>query len=742
MRQLSEAGCGPAALAAVLRFHRVNVPLTMLERWAGTDCDGTTLAGLVVAAEKAGCAAEAIRTDVGSLAELNLPAVAHVFRDSGAHYVAFLRVERNGDVLIADPGAGRLVRWSRQELTARWSGVLLLVSPPLHRKSCGQPTDPASLRVLLAGSWRRLTVAAGMAVGATLAALLPPLYLQRLIDRVIVAGQGGMLAPLVIGFLGLTVLQCLAQVGREWTVATTGRQLDEGLQQNFTAHLLRVPMAFHLNTQIGDIFARFNENSRIRGLLTGVGLGALLDTLLLATGAVVLVRYSWSLALVVVIAVPAFFLLARHFGPRLRQVRRQAADAASVVGSHLSSLGYGIGVIKAFCAERMVASRMNSALAVFHGTLLRASLTGTAMAAMSLMMVGLATGTTICVGGRQVLAGTMTLGEFVGFFGVLGVLFGPLQRLTDTLNLFEEGMVARERVAEIYAVEPEQTRDDLPAAPLLTQELLLDGVSFGYRRGHWVLDDLSLRIPAGATVGLVGPSGCGKTTLLLLLLRFVVPVRGSLLLDGVDVGEYDLASYRRQFALVPQDCYLSPGSVRDNIVFGREAADGPWLDEVIAAAGLREVVERLPMGLDTQVGEGGTMLSGGERQRVAIARALYGRPRVLLLDEPTSALDSITELSLLRSLEAMTAGTTVVVASHRASTVWKCDIVVALDHGKAAEVGSRAELLASRGLFFSLVKEQMPFLVQLDGGDRVVPQSHCVAAIGFGGRSADDTGLE
>ncbi len=709
VRQLSESGCGPAALASVLRAHAFKVPLAVLERWAGTDEEGTTLAGLLVAAEKAGCTAEAVRTDHSGLAALRLPAVAVVRRDTGPHYVAFIRVERGGGVLVADPGGGRLVRWSAADLAVHWDGVLLLISPPADRRALRRPPDPSSSRLLLKRSWQRLALAAGMAIAATLLSLAPPLYLQLLIDRVIVANRGRLLGPLVLGFLGLAAVQCLAQLGRDWVAAATARRLDEGLQEEFTGHLLRVPMAFHLSTQVGDIFARFNETSRIRGLLTGVGLTVVLDAVLLLSGFVLLLRYSPSLAVVAMAAAPLFVFLGRRFGPRIKELRREAADAGSRVGTHLTDLGYGIGVIKAFSAEEMVAKRMRGSLTALHGALFRASLAGATMSALGLAVVGLTTATATWIGGREVLAGDLTLGELVGFFGVLGVVLGPLQRMTDTISSFEEGMVAQDRVAEIFAVEPEQGAADRPQAPPLTRELALDRVSFAYRRGQWVLDGLSLQIPAGTAVGLVGPSGCGKTTLLSVLLRFVVPARGRLLLDGADVAGFDLASYRRQLALVPQDCYLTAGTIRDNIVFSRDPADPRWLDEVVAAAGLQALVERLPMGLDTPVGERGMLLSGGERQRVAIARALYGRPRVLLLDEPTSALDSITELALLRALDALTAGVTVVVASHRASTVWNCDLLVALDQGRVAEVGTRDELLASRGFFYSLVMEQLPF---------------------------------
>jgi len=707
--QLSERGCGAAALATVFRAHGVHVSLFEIERAIDIDGDGASLGSLIEAADRWGFDGKGIRTNRTGLGTVRLPAIAHLRRATGDHYVVVEKTWRNGDVLIADPATARSERLAAAQFEREWTGVALVLAP---RKEARNRSSRAGLRLsdVARGRKRRITVALGLAAAATALSLLPALYLQYLIDTVIASDSAARLWRLTVGVLALCVLQCAAQVGRDYVSSLTARQIDAQLQNRFARHLLDLPVSFHLVFRAGDVFNRFNEVLKVRGLLTSYGLSAALDAVLLAAGIGILVNYNMGLACIALIALPLFLALARFSAPATKRLRAEAVEAASAVSSNLTDFLYGITVIKAFGTESVVAARMERALSRMHDALYRSSLAMSRVGGGLMVLTGVTTAATATFGCLLVLRHELTVGALVGFFGVLGVLLAPAQRLAETITQCQDAFVARDRVGEVLAIPTETTLAPGCRRRELTGDLRFEHVGFGYQGGRPILEDIDLSIPAGARVGLLGVSGCGKTTLLNLLLRFHVPSAGCIRVDGVPVGELDLLDYRRQLALVPQDCYLLTGTIRDNVLMGRPGITDEQLDEAIRVAGLLPLVGRMRYGMDTPVGERGALLSGGERQRVAVARALAGHPRLLLLDEPTSALDTITELAMLESLISMTDGATVLVASHCLSTVASCDLLAVIQQGRIVEYGRPRDLLAGDGLFRRMMREQLPFL--------------------------------
>jgi ATP-binding cassette subfamily B protein len=307
------------------------------------------------------------------------------------------------------------------------------------------------------------------------------------------------------------------------------------------------------------------------------------------------------------------------------------------------------------------------------------------------------------IGSAYVLSGAMTTGSFVGFLLLVGVFFRPLDKISAVIETYPRGIAGFRRYLDLLATEPEIT-DSPNARPVstLSGEITFSNLTFAFMPGRPVLHDISLHVRPGETIAFVGESGAGKSTLLSLLPRFYEPTSGSITIDGMELSEMTVESLRRQIGLVSQDVFLFGGTLRENIVYGRIGASDEEVLEACRRAQLSTMLENLPEGLDTIVGERGIMLSGGQKQRVAIARAFLKDPPILLLDEATSALDSTTEREIQSALEELSKGRTTLVVAHRLGTIRNADRIVVMQQGRIVEVGNHAELMKRQGAYAKL----------------------------------------
>jgi ATP-binding cassette subfamily B protein/subfamily B ATP-binding cassette protein MsbA len=310
------------------------------------------------------------------------------------------------------------------------------------------------------------------------------------------------------------------------------------------------------------------------------------------------------------------------------------------------------------------------------------------------------TAATLWVGAHHVLDGRLSVGSVLVFLSYLGSLYGPLESVMYTPSTLQGAAGSARRVLEVFAIEPE-VRDQPGAAalPRSRGQVTLDDVRFGYEPDRPVLRGISLEVLPGQTVALVGATGAGKTTLVSLVPRFFDPWSGRVLIDGHDVRQVQLKSLREQIALVPQEPFLFPFSLAENIAYGRPGASQAEIEAAAKAANLHEFISRLPEGYATKVGERGATLSGGERQRLSIARALLKDAPILILDEPTSALDVETEKLLLEALRRLMDGRTTLLIAHRLSTVRHADRIVVLKDGHVVETETHVKLLGRAGLY-------------------------------------------
>lgn len=710
VRQNDESDCGAAALATLARYYRRPLSVERLRDLAGTDRIGTNFLGLMQAAEQLGFSAKAVKGSNETLSHVPLPAVAHVLTEDGrGHFVVLYQVRRDS-VVVADPARG-ICRLSRQEFGKQWTGYLLLAVPALLAPRAGKGSPPAlpanRFLGLLKGHTPILVEAFVCAVLMTVLGASTAFFVQHLVDGVLVRQETQLLNALGLGMLLVLAFRTLFGALRQYLLAHIGRAVDLALVSSYARHLLRLPLRFFEMRRVGEIFSRVNDASKVCEAVSGTTTTALVDGTLVVILLAGLWLYDWPLAMVATAFVPLLVLTAVAHHPAARRRSREVMEQAAGFSAHLVEDVSGVETVKAFGAERRRAEQGEERLVGLARSSFALQKLGLSMDSAATFLTALAGLVILWYGSHRAMSGALTVGQLLFCYALVGYLLEPLNRLASVNLKLQDALVAVDRLYQVLDLEVEQGAGG-PKARFqgLRDAIELRGVGFRYGCRANVLEELNLRIPAGKTVAILGESGSGKSTVLKLLLGFYAPTEGSVLIDGVDLRDFDLASVRSQMGMVSQDPFIFNGSVRENITLGRPSAG---MDDVIAAAraaGLEEYIAGLPERYETLIGERGTNMSGGQRQRLAIARALLSGPEVLIFDEATSHLDTATERAIHKSLQVALAGKTVVLVAHRLSTVRDADYVYVLHKGRLVEEGVPRQLRARPGWYSALWQAQ------------------------------------
>lgn len=563
-------------------------------------------------------------------------------------------------------------------------------------------------RLLIWAHRKRLLLGAVLMIINQAMGLVLPASTKYLIDSVIVQGRTDILWKIALAAALATIIQVLTSFSLSQVLGVAAQRAITEMRKNVQAQISRLPISYFDSTQTGQLISRImNDAEGIRNLV-GTGLVQLVGSFITAAVALcVLFWLSWRLTAFVILVLGAFGGALAYAFSRLRPLfRERGAMTAALTGRLTESLG-GIRIVKAYTAEkREQLTFARGAHKLFRN--IAKSMTGvSAVTAFSSLVVGTVGVVIIMVGGPAVVSGKMTLGDLFMYTLFTGLMAMPMIQFASIGTQITEAFAGLDRIHEIMSM-PTEDEEDVRRAPLpeVQGEVEFKNVSFEYNKDSPVLKNISFSAPAGSTTALVGSSGSGKSTMISLVMNFIKPLSGTILIDGRDLQSIRLRDFRSYLGVVMQDNFLFDGTVAENISFSKPDATRAEIEAVSRIAHVEEFVQKFDKGYDTIVGERGVKLSGGQRQRIAIARAILADPKLLILDEATSSLDSESEALIQDGLRKLRRGRTTFVIAHRLSTIRSADQILVIEAGEIVEHGTHAELIAAGGRYKQLYDKQ------------------------------------
>jgi ABC-type multidrug transport system fused ATPase/permease subunit len=566
-------------------------------------------------------------------------------------------------------------------------------------------------RVLVWAHRWRLALGLGLMLVNRVVGLVLPATSKYLVDDVVGKHRADLLPLLAFAAAGATAVQAATSFALSQILSVAAQRAITDMRKRVHEHVMRLPVGFFDSTQSGQLISRIMTDAEgIRNLI-GTGLVELTGGFVTAGLALTVLFYiNWRLTSVTLVILLVFGALMAVAFARLRPLFRERGQINAEVTGRLNQSLSGVRVVKAYVAEK----REELVFAKGAHRLFRnvaKSITGvSSVSAGATVIVGIIGVVMLVVGGRAMLAGTMTLGDFVMYLFFTGLTAMPLVQMASIGTQLSEAFAGLDRIREIRRMATEDQQDQSRAPmPDLVGDVRFEHVDFAYTAGVPVLKDVTFHAPAGTTTALVGSSGSGKSTLISLIMTFNRPGAGCVLVDGHDLESVRLHDYREHLGIVLQDNFLFDGTVAENIAYARPHASRDQIEAVSRIAHCDEFVQGFPEQYNTVVGERGVRLSGGQRQRVAIARALLAEPRILILDEATSSLDSESEALIQDGLARLRRGRTTFVIAHRLSTIQSADQILVLESGEIVERGTHADLLALNGRYRQLYDKQYKF---------------------------------
>jgi ABC-type multidrug transport system fused ATPase/permease subunit len=578
----------------------------------------------------------------------------------------------------------------------------------------------------------RIGLGLGLMLVNRLAGLVLPASSKYLIDDVAGKGRGDLLIPLALIAGAATFVQAVTSFALSQVLGVAAQRAITDMRRRVEEHVARLPVRYFDSTQAGQLLSRIMSDAEGIRNLVGTGLVQLTGSVVTAVAALAYLFYlNWRLTLATLVALGLFGGGMAIAFKRLRPLFRERSRINAEVQGRLNETLGGIRIVKTYTAEKREELVFTRGVHRLFRNIAQ-SITGvSAITAFSTVVVGIIGMMMIVVGGRAILSGEMTVGEFMTYILFTGLMAAPVVQIASIGTQLSEAFAGLDRIRELLQTPTEDQEDHL-RAPLgpVAGEVTFDDVSFEYNPGVPVLKHVSFRAPAGTTTALVGSSGSGKSTLISLVMAFNRPLSGRVLIDGRDLTTVRLRDYRSQLGVVLQDNFLFDGTIGDNIRYGSPQATPEQIREVSRIAHADEFIDQFEKKYDTVVGERGVKLSGGQRQRVAIARAILADPRILVLDEATSSLDSESEAKIQDGLRSLRQGRTTFVIAHRLSTIRSANQILVLEQGEIVERGTHEELLALGGRYRTLYDKQYNFEADrfINPGEDFTPEPQAVRA--------------
>ena len=724
VRQRDSHDCGVACLVMVCQHYGRHVSLERTRQLCHIKRTGVSLLGISEAAEIMGLRTQGVLCDLGSLQEINLPAILHWHQN---HFVVLTRIEKKArNVLfyhIADPALG-LIRIPEKEFVVSWCstsddgqpcGIVLLLTPtPLFYEQKEERSMNSMSGILRFLSYfkhykREIVYIFLSLLLASILQLIFPFLTQSLVDIGIQGNDLNFITLILIAQFVLFLAKLLTEFIRSWLMLHLNYRISIMFITDYLMKLMQLPISFFDSKNVGDILQRISDNDRIRSFLTGSSISILFSFLSFLIFSIVLGVYSISVLGLFIMGNTLYIIWVFCFMKYRREIDNRRFTQSATEQSNLYQLVTGMQEIKLNNNEQEKRWEWERIQVKLYKIGVRGLALGQIQQVGTLFFSQATSIIISYIAARAVVTGDMTLGMMMALSYIIGQLSSPIEQFINFIHSYQDAKLSMERLSEVNSLHTEIDssdilRNDLPEDETLT----LENVSFNYEGAlrDYVLEGLSLVIPEKKITAIVGASGSGKTTILKLLLGFYTPQQGEIRIGCTPLTQMNPHFWRSICGAVMQEGYIFSDSISYNIAMERNI-DAMRLQEAIAIANLNEYINTLPLGINTKIGMEGSGLSQGQKQRILIARAVYKSPEFIFLDEATNSLDARNERIIMDNLSSFYKGRTVVIVAHRLSTVRNADNIIVLERGKIVESGQHNDLLAARGKYYELVQNQL-----------------------------------
>ncbi len=719
-KQPDAKDCGPTCLRIIAKYYGKTIPLQQIRNLSETTREGSSLLGLSEAAENLGFRSLGVQIDFEALCkEVPFPCIVHWNKQ---HFVVVYKIDKTETVYISDPSYG-LITYSKEDFIKFWIGenanetteegiaLLLETTPAFFSNDFEEGETKMNFSFLSKYLFKYKSLVVQLAIGllaGSLLSLILPFLTQSIVDVGIQNQDLSFIYIVLIAQVMLFLGRMGIEVIRSWILLHLSARINISIISDFFIKLMKLPISFFDTRMTGDIMQRINDHHRIEQLLTNSSLNTLFSLVNLIIFSVVLLFYDYRLFLVYLVGASLYIGWILFFLKKRRELDYKRFSQIAQEQSKVIELVNGMQEIKMHNAEKKKR---------WDWEFLQVKLFKIQLKSLSLEQWQAVGGNFInqmkdilvsFLSAKLVLEGNITLGMMLSVQYIIGQLNSPLLQLVDFIRQTQDAKISMERLGEIHDKEDEESTVEEYVTEIPQNDIEVKNVSFRYiGSDRFVFEDLTLNIPYQKTTAIVGASGSGKTTLLKLLMKFYEPNIGEIKIGNTNLKNISPRFWREHCGVVMQEGYVFNDTIAENIAVGEDYINKSKLRKAIEIANIKDFIEELPLSYNTKIGNEGVGLSGGQKQRLFIARAVYKSPEYILFDEATSALDANNEKIIMENLEQFFKGKTAIVIAHRLSTVKNADKIIVLDKGKVVEEGNHRELVALKGEYYRLVKNQL-----------------------------------
>lgn len=702
--QIDARDCGVAALASIAKFYGSDFSLAHLRELAKTNKEGTTALGIVKAADEMGFETRPVQADktLFDMSDVPYPFIVHVNKEGKLQHYYVVYQTKKDYLVIGDPDPSvKITKMSKERFFSEWTGVAIFLAPkPSYQPHKDKKNGLLSFLPLI---FKQKSLIAYIVLSSLLVTIINiggSYYLQGILDEYIPNQMKSTLGIISVGLVITYILQQVMGFSRDYLLTVLSQRLSIDVILSYIRHIFELPMSFFATRRTGEIISRFTDANSIIDALASTILSLFLDISILILVGGVLLAQNPNLFLLSLISIPIYMFIIFSFMKPFEKMNHDVMQSNSMVSSAIIEDINGIETIKSLTSEENRYQNIDSEFVDYLEKSFKLS-------KYSILQTSLKQGTKLVLnililwfGAQLVMSSKISIGQLITFNTLLSYFTTPMENIINLQTKLQSAKVANNRLNEVYLVESEfQVQENPVHSHFLMGDIAFDDLSYKYGFGRNTLTDINLTIKQGDKVSLVGVSGSGKTTLAKMIVNFFEPYKGHISINHQDIKNIDKKVLRRHINYLPQQAYIFNGSILENLTLGGNNMISQ--EDILRACELAEIrqdIERMPMGYQTQLSDGAG-LSGGQKQRIALARALLTKAPVLILDEATSGLDVLTEKKVIDNLMSLTDKTFV---AHRLSIAERTNRVIVLDQGKIIEVGSHQELMQAQGFYHHL----------------------------------------